>query len=69
MIKLELTARVLLHILLEGHGFVAAAGNASLNEQDKGKAIAFPRFCCMQLITIDVPCVFSHDIYMPVARL
>jgi len=33
---------VLLHILLEGPGFVAAVGGASVNEQEQGKVIAFP---------------------------
>jgi len=60
---------VLFHILLEGHRFVAAAGNASVNEQKQGSDRLSLIFCCMQLITIDVPRVFSRDIYIPVARL
>jgi len=41
MIKPELTARVLFHILLEGHGFVAAAGNMTVNEQRQARGDCF----------------------------
>jgi len=35
---------MLLHILLEGPRFVAAAGNASVNEQKQGKGDCFSPF-------------------------
>jgi hypothetical protein len=38
MIKPELTARVLLHILLEGPGFVAAAGGLLIRKSRNGSA-------------------------------
>jgi hypothetical protein len=44
------------------------ATRASMNK-DRGSDRLSLIFCCMQLITIDVPRVFSRDIYIPVASL